>query len=73
LQIAPGDRIEVDAAPDTLQPRVAIAVRIHRAAGGVDSFTATAAVETRLETELLRQGGVIPYILEQTITQKDRS
>jgi len=73
LQIAPGDRIEIDAAADTLQPRVAIAVRIHRATGAVDMFTATAAVETRLETELLRHGGVIPYILQKTITHQDQS
>jgi aconitate hydratase len=67
LQIAPGDRIEIDAAPETLRPRTAIAVRIHRAAGSIDAFDAMAAVETRLETELLRHGGVIPYILQKTI------
>ena len=31
------------------------------------SFSARAAVETRLETELLREGGVLPSILRKTI------
>jgi aconitate hydratase len=31
-----------------------------------------AAVETRLEIELLRQGGVIPYILQKTIGEQAR-
>ena len=70
LQIVPGDRIEIDATADTLQPRTAIAVRIHRVSGGCETFEATAAVETRLETELLRHGGVIPYILLKTIADQ---
>jgi aconitate hydratase len=70
LAIAPGDRIEIDAEPDMLAPRRAIRVRVRRADGGVESFEATAAVETRLETELLRHGGVIPHILQNTIARQ---
>jgi aconitate hydratase len=70
LQIAPGDRIEIDADPASLQPRCPVPVRLHRVDGKVESFEAVAAVETRLEIELLRQGGVIPYILQRTIAQQ---
>jgi aconitate hydratase len=67
LKLAPGDRIEVDADAGTLVPRAPIAVRVLRADGSIEAFTATAAVETRLEASLLRDGGVIPAILRKTI------
>ena len=69
LQVAPGERIEIDARQDSLQPRCLVKVALHRLDGSVEAFEAVAAVETRLETELLRQGGVIPYILQKTIAE----
>jgi len=67
LAIRPGDKVHVSAAPETLAPRCLIPVRIVRADGSVEAFEATAAVETRLEIELLRRGGVIPSILQKTL------
>jgi aconitate hydratase len=67
LQLAPGDRLEIDAASELLGPRWEITVRLHRAIGDLETFSAVAAIETQLETELLRHGGVIPYILQKTI------
>lgn len=67
LDIRPGDRIHVTAPAETLAPRRPVPVRIERANGTVDAFVATAAVETRLEVDLLRRGGVIPSILQKTL------
>ncbi|MDB5957575.1 aconitate hydratase AcnA [Ramlibacter sp.] len=67
LAIRPGDRIEIDAPGDTLQVRAQVPVRIVRADHSVQAFTATAAIETGLEVELLRAGGVIPSILKQAL------
>ncbi len=69
LQLAPGDRIAVDAAPDAIEPRCAVAVRILRANGDVQALTATAAVETQLEVALLRAGGVIPSTLQRVLAE----
>nr|WP_231942714.1 aconitate hydratase AcnA [Cupriavidus taiwanensis] len=69
LAIQPGDVIHVDAHADTLAPRCKIPVRIVRKHGAVEVFDATAAVETRLEVDLLRRGGVIPSILHKTLAQ----
>jgi aconitate hydratase len=69
LQVVPGDRIEVDAQSETLTPRSTIPIRIIRADGTIEAFEATAAVETQLEVQLLRDGGVIPSILKKTIDQ----
>jgi aconitate hydratase len=48
-----------------------VPVRITRADGRVDAFDAVAAVETRLELDLLRVGGVMPCILRNTLANKD--
>ncbi len=69
LAIQPGDQIEVAAAPELIQPRSPVAVRIHRVKGQVDELQARAAVETQLEVDLLREGGVIPSILQKTIRE----
>ncbi|WP_321923740.1 aconitate hydratase AcnA [Burkholderia sp. BCC1998] len=67
LALRPGDKLEVDAPADALTPRCAVPVRIVRADGRVEPVAATAAVETRLECELLRSGGVIPLILQKNL------
>ncbi|MET0962585.1 MAG: aconitate hydratase AcnA, partial [Noviherbaspirillum sp.] len=72
LRLAAGDRIEIDAPAASLSPRCAIPVRLHRGNGAIETFSALAAIETRLETELLRHGGVIPYILQKTIAEGRR-
>ena len=65
MALQPGDRIEVDAAHERLSPRCEVAVRIVRADGRIEPVAARAAVETRMEIGLLRDGGVIPSILKQ--------
>ncbi|MGN6820818.1 MAG: aconitate hydratase, partial [Sphingomonas sp.] len=63
LALAPEDRIEIDAPADTLAPRQAVPVAIHRRDGRVERFEAVAQVETELELAVLRAGGIIPLIL----------
>ncbi len=67
LALQRGDRIEIDAEPDAIAPRRAVPVRVLRVDGSVDRLDAIAAVETQLEVELLRHGGVIPLILHRTL------
>ena len=64
LALQPRDLLEVDARPDQLAPRSEVEVTLRRQDGSVLRFMAKAAVETRLEVELLRVGGVIPSILQ---------
>ena len=70
LQLQLGDRIEVDAPADRLAPRCRIPIRILRADGRVEPLLAAAAVETELDVELLRAGGVIPSILHRTMASQ---
>jgi aconitate hydratase len=67
LNIQPGDKVEVNAPPDTLAPRCRIDVKIVRVDASVEAYEVIAAVETQLEAALLRCGGVIPLILQKTL------
>jgi aconitate hydratase len=67
LALRPGDRIEIDVRDDNLKPRATLPVRVHRMSGTVETFDATLAVETGLEVELLRGGGIIPFILARAL------
>lgn len=71
--LRPGDRVAVDAPADSIHPRAEIPVRIVRADGSKESFTATAAVETGLECDLLAVGGVLPMILRRTLAQSNNN
>ena len=50
-------------------PRGPVPVRLLRGDGRVESWTATAAVETAHEIELLRAGGVLPAILRRELNK----
>jgi aconitate hydratase len=69
LEVQPGDRFEIDARAGSIAPAARIPVRLMRASGKALSFEATAAIETRLEVELLEAGGVIPVILRKTLAE----
>ena len=67
LHIQPGDKLDVMADAAKLSPRCKVPVLLRRAGSSVETIDAIAAVETQLEVDLLRAGGVIPSILQQTI------
>jgi len=67
LALQPGDRIDIMAPAEMLAPRCAVPVQVVRADGTRQLLQATAAVETQLEVQLLRSGGVIPMILGHTM------
>nr|WP_255440754.1 aconitate hydratase AcnA [Caenimonas sedimenti] len=67
LNLRPGDQLHVDAPADCIAPGAEVPAAIVRADGSRMPFNARAAVETQLEANLLREGGVLPAILRQTI------
>ena len=67
MALKAGDRIEVDAQPETIRPRCDVPVRILRDNGAVEIFAAVAAIETELEIATLREGGVMPLILKRAM------
>jgi aconitate hydratase len=65
LSLTPGDRLAIEAEPEQILPRSRIPVRILRATGDSEAFDAVAAVETSLEVDILRAGGILPLILHR--------
>lgn len=65
LNLRPGDQVVIDADPNLISPRCSVPVAIRRASGTSETFVAIAAIETNLEVEILRSGGVIPLILQR--------
>lgn len=65
LEVASGDHIEVIALPENIHPQAKVRVNIQRQSATIASFETTAAVETQLEAELLRRGGVFQTILNR--------
>ncbi|HEX9367080.1 MAG TPA: aconitate hydratase AcnA [Vicinamibacterales bacterium] len=63
LALQPGDRLEVDAAPGSIRPRCPVEITVLRRDGRREIVMGAAAVETRFEAELLREGGILPHIL----------
>lgn len=73
LHLHPGDQIGIDADPNRIAPRCSVPVTIQRASGERETFDATAAIETGLEVEILRGGGIIPLILQRVINAEATS
>jgi aconitate hydratase len=67
LELKVTDTLEINASPSQIVPGGVVIVSIRRAEGGVESFATHAAVETALEVELLKAGGILPYILARTV------
>lgn len=62
LALFPHDRIEVDARASLVAPDAPIDVVVLRASGAREAITARAAVETEFEVQMLREGGVLPWM-----------
>jgi len=48
-----------------LAPRQAVTLRVHRADGGVEEVALTLRLDTPMEVEYLRHGGILPFVLRQ--------
>ncbi|HEY0687192.1 MAG TPA: aconitate hydratase AcnA [Steroidobacter sp.] len=72
LSLSIEDALEIKAPPAQLVPGGGVSVSIRRGDGTQTTFITRAAVETALEIELLRSGGILPYILERTLRTRLR-
>jgi aconitate hydratase len=73
LHLRLGDQILIDADAATIIPRGPVPVTIQRASGTSETFMAIAAIETGLEVEILRGGGIIPLILQRVVNAEGTS
>ncbi|MCA1439935.1 aconitate hydratase AcnA [Ensifer sp. IC4062] len=69
LALQPGDQIEVKVAEAAISPRCPVEIVIRRRDGDDLHFSATAAIETTAEVEILRAGGILPLILGRAMAR----
>lgn len=66
LHIAAGDCFEVIADENKLKPHCKVVVNvIKKTSGSTEQIITSAAIETHMEVDLLKQGGIIPLILNR--------
>ncbi len=53
---------------DGLRPREELKLMIHRAAGTVDEVPVILRIDTAIEVDYYRHGGILPYVLRQLMT-----
>ena len=52
-----------------LQPQQDLTLRIHRAGGAAEDVPVRCRIDTPIEIEYYRHGGILPYVLRQTLAQ----
>ncbi len=52
-----------------LQPRQDVTLLIHRADGQTEELPVTLRIDTPIEIEYYRHGGILPYVLRQLLAQ----
>ncbi len=65
LALTVHDKIDIDLDPGRLSPRGKVAVTIRRPSGEALSVDCIAAIETSLEVETLKSGGLMPLIMRR--------
>lgn len=70
LRLQPGDRLEVAISAQELAPRMSLTVVLLRVDGTRTAIPMRVAVETELECETLRAGGMLPLILKRFLPRQ---
>ncbi len=67
LRLDGTERLDLPGVEGALRPRQPVTLRIRRASGAVDEVPLTLRVDTPVEVEYLRHGGILPYVLRQLV------
>jgi aconitate hydratase len=67
--ITGSETFDLEGVADPVKPRQAVTVVIRRADGRVDRAPAVARIDTAIEAEYYRHGGILPYVLRQILAR----
>jgi aconitate hydratase len=67
LKLDGTELLDLPGVEGALRPRQLVSLRIRRAAGAVDEVALTLRIDTPVEVEYFRHGGILPYVLRQLI------
>ena len=69
LQLDGSETFDIVGLSDGLQPRQELTLRITRASGSSEDVPVRCRIDTDIEIEYYRHGGILPYVLRQLISQ----
>jgi aconitate hydratase len=61
------ETFDVEGLSDDLKPMSDVSLSIHRADGRVEKLTVKSRIDTAIEVEYVRHGGILPYVLRQLL------
>jgi aconitate hydratase len=61
------ETFDLEGVTDPVKPRQAVTLVVHRANGTVDRVPLVARIDTAIEGEYYRHGGILPYVLRQIL------
>jgi aconitate hydratase len=65
LRLDGSERFDLPGVEGALRPRQPVTLRIRRASGAMDEVVLTLRIDTPVEVEYVRHGGILPYVLRQ--------
>jgi aconitate hydratase len=67
LKLDGSERFDLPGVEGALQPRQAMTLLVRRASGAVEEVALTLRIDTPVEVEYFRHGGILPYVLRQLV------
>ena len=67
LQLVGNERFDIMVANGELKPQQQVGLRIFRADGSVDEVSLLLRIDTPIEVEYFRHGGILPYVLRELL------
>ncbi len=69
LQLDGTERFDFTGLDDSLKPMSTVALHIHRANGTTETVDLRSRIDTAIEVDYYRHGGILPFVLRQLISQ----
>ena len=69
LQLDGTERFDFTGLDDSLKPMSTVALHIHRANGTTETVDLRSRIDTAIEVDYYRHGGILPFVLRQLIAQ----
>jgi len=66
-QITGTETFDLEGLADPIKPKTPVTLVVHRANGSVDRVPLVARIDTAIEGEYYRHGGILPYVLRQIL------
>ena len=64
------ETFDISGLGEDIKPRQAVKLVVHRSDGKIDEVPLTLRIDTAVEVDYYRHGGILPYVLRQLLDQR---